>query len=152
MRLWCLSHRQPGKAQASLHIRAVSPESSLFAQMKYGSRQRVRPKIRHVAPQDGCACRFDHCLSFYFEEWVYGERKVPYLMRWFKLTWTRNPSITLHRIFSRSFTVPATKQWAWFVTVTWPCAHSHTTWNRTWWPFSPVGPATMHCRIRKLVI
>ena len=25
------------KAQASLHIRAVSPEPSLFAQMKYGS-------------------------------------------------------------------------------------------------------------------
>ena len=31
MRLWYLSHRRPAKAQASLCIRAVSPEPSLFA-------------------------------------------------------------------------------------------------------------------------
>ena len=41
MRLWYLSHRRPAKAQASLRIRAVSPEPSLFAHMKYGSRWRV---------------------------------------------------------------------------------------------------------------
>ena len=50
MRLWDLSHRRPAQAQASLRIHAVSPESSLFAHMKYGSRRRVRPKIRHLAP------------------------------------------------------------------------------------------------------
>ena len=48
MRLWYLSHRRPTKAQASLRIRAVSPEPSLFAQIKYGSRRRVRPKNRHA--------------------------------------------------------------------------------------------------------
>ena len=68
-RLWYLSHRRPAKAQASLRIRAVSPEPSLFAHTKYGSRRRVRPKIRHLAPLDGCA--------FVFKEWSYGERKVP---------------------------------------------------------------------------
>ena len=41
MRLWYLSYRRPAKAQASLRICAVSPEPSLFAHMKYGSRQRV---------------------------------------------------------------------------------------------------------------
>ena len=41
MRLWYLSHRQQAKAQASLRIRAVSPEPSLFAHMKYGSRRKV---------------------------------------------------------------------------------------------------------------
>ena len=40
---------------------------SLFAYMKYGSRRKVQPKIRYLAPLDGCA----------FEEWVYGGRKVP---------------------------------------------------------------------------
>ena len=70
MRLWYSSNRQPAKAQASLRIRAVSPEPSLSTHMKYGSRWRVRPKIRHVAPLDGCACAF--------EELVYGGRKVPY--------------------------------------------------------------------------
>ena len=38
MRLWYLSHRRPAKAQASLCIRAVSPEHSLFAHMKYGNK------------------------------------------------------------------------------------------------------------------
>ena len=69
MRLWHLSHRRPAKAQMSLRIRAVSPEPSLFAYMKYGRRRRVLPKIRHLAPLDGCACAFEEC--------VYGGRKVP---------------------------------------------------------------------------
>ena len=59
MRLWYLSHRRPAKAQASLRIRAVSPEPSLFAHTKYGTRRRVRPNIRHVDPLDGCACAFE---------------------------------------------------------------------------------------------
>ena len=37
-RLCYLSHRRPAKTQASLGICAVSPEPSLFAHMKYGSR------------------------------------------------------------------------------------------------------------------
>ena len=69
MRLWYLSHKRPGKAQASLPIRAVSPEPSLFAYIKYESERRVRPNIRHLAPLEGCACAF--------EEWVYGGRIVP---------------------------------------------------------------------------
>ena len=69
MRLWYLSHRRPAKAQTSLRIRAVSSEPSLFTHMKYGSRQRVRQKTRHLSPLDGCACAF--------EERVYGVRNVP---------------------------------------------------------------------------
>ena len=68
-RLWYLPNRRPVKAQASLRICAVSPEPSLFAHMKYESRRKVRPKIRHLAPLDGCACAF--------KEWVYGGQKVP---------------------------------------------------------------------------
>ena len=58
-----VSHRRPVKAQTSLRICAVSPQPSLFANMKYGSRRRVQPKIRHLAPLDGWA--------YAFEEWVY---------------------------------------------------------------------------------
>ena len=50
MRLWYLSHRRPAKTQASLRIRTVSPELSLFAHMKYGSRQRVWPKNQTTSP------------------------------------------------------------------------------------------------------
>ena len=59
MRLWYLSQRRPAKAQASLCIRAVSTEPPLFAHIKYGSRRRVRPKNRHLASLDGCACAFE---------------------------------------------------------------------------------------------
>ena len=65
MRLWYLSHGRPAKTQASLRIRAVSPEPLLFAHMEYESRRWAR----YLAPLDGCA--------WAFEEWVYGGRKVP---------------------------------------------------------------------------
>ena len=42
-------HKELAMAQASLCIHAVSPEPSLFTHMKYGSKRRVRPKIRHPA-------------------------------------------------------------------------------------------------------
>ena len=60
MRFWYLSHRRPAKAEASLRIRAVSPEPSLFANMKNGSIGRVRPKNRHLVPLDGCAYVFEN--------------------------------------------------------------------------------------------
>ena len=41
VRLWYLSHMRPAKAQGSLRTRAILPEPSLFAHMKYGNRQRV---------------------------------------------------------------------------------------------------------------
>ena len=64
MTSWYLSYRRPLKTQMSLRICAVSPESSLFTHMKYGSKRRVGPNIRHLAPLDGWACTF--------EERVYG--------------------------------------------------------------------------------
>ena len=67
MGLWYLSHRRPVKPQAILGICTVSPEPSLTWRMEVdkGSDQ----NFRHLAPLDGCTCTF--------EEWVYGERKVP---------------------------------------------------------------------------
>ena len=59
MRLWYLPHRRPAKAQASLRIHAVLPEPLLFAHMKYGSRRKVQPNIKHLAPLDNCACVFE---------------------------------------------------------------------------------------------
>ena len=56
IRLWYLLHWRLAKAQAILHIRAVS---SLFTNINYGSRQRDRPKTRHLAPLYGCACVFE---------------------------------------------------------------------------------------------
>ena len=60
---------QDNQLSQLVRLCTVSPEPSMYAHIKYGSRQRVRPKIRHLAPLDGCACAF--------EEWVYGGQKVP---------------------------------------------------------------------------
>ena len=60
MRLWYSFHIGD---QRRLRLDCVSsPEPSLFADMKYGSRQRLRPKIRHLAPLDGYACAFEECV------------------------------------------------------------------------------------------
>ena len=52
LRLWYLSHRRPAKAQASLHIRAVSPEPSLFEHMDYGIINAVSPEPSLFAHMD----------------------------------------------------------------------------------------------------
>ena len=78
MRFWYLSHRRPAKAKASLRICAVSPEPLLFAHMNY-SRRRIRQKIRHLAPLDGCAG--------VFEEWIYWGQKVPKSRELARMLW-----------------------------------------------------------------
>ena len=47
MRLWYLNQRRLMRMCVSTQ---VLPEPSLFAHMKYGSRRKARPKIRHLAP------------------------------------------------------------------------------------------------------
>ena len=74
VKLQYLSHRRPAKAQASLRICAVSPEPSLIALIKYGSRRRVRPKISHLAPPDGYTCTF--------EVWITEDENNHNLMTW----------------------------------------------------------------------
>ena len=95
MRLWYISHRRSfGIRDCSIlkivwasswdygtyrigdqrRLRRAAHPGSLsrafaIAHMNYGSRRRVRPKIRHLAPLDGCAC--------VFEEWIYGGQKMP---------------------------------------------------------------------------
>ena len=67
MRLWYLSHKPPAKAQASLRIHT-------FTYIQCGSKRKVWPNFRNLAPLD--------CCPYAFEEWVYGGQKVPYLMTW----------------------------------------------------------------------
>ena len=79
MRLWYLPHTRPANAEASLRIRAVMPEPSLFAHIKYG-RRRVR--LRYLALLDGCACAF--------EDKFMEDEKYHNLITWLKLPHVRN--------------------------------------------------------------
>ena len=61
-RIWYLSPMRAAKVQASLHIRAVSPEPPLLAHTSSESRGTFRQKARSMAPLNGwaCAVKFFH--------------------------------------------------------------------------------------------
>ena len=55
-RIWYLSPMWAAKIQASLHIRAVSPEPPLLTHTSSESRGTFRQKARSLAPLNGWAC------------------------------------------------------------------------------------------------
>ena len=55
-RIWYLSPMRAAKVQASLRIRAVSPEPPLLAHTSNESRGTFRQKARYLAPLNGWAC------------------------------------------------------------------------------------------------
>ena len=56
------------KVQASLHIRAVSPEPSLLAHTSSESRATFRQKARFLAPLKGWACAVKVCHDGMLED------------------------------------------------------------------------------------
>ena len=60
-RIGYLSPMRAAKVQASLRIRAVSPEPSLLAHTSSESRETFRQKARSLAPLNGWACAVKIC-------------------------------------------------------------------------------------------
>ena len=60
-RIWYLSPMRAAKVQASLRIRAVSPEPPLLAHISSESRGTFRQKARSLAPLNGWACAVTIC-------------------------------------------------------------------------------------------
>ena len=67
-RIWYLSHMRAAKVQASLRIRAVSPEPSLLAHTSSESRRTFRQKARSLAPLNGWACAVEICHDGMLED------------------------------------------------------------------------------------
>ena len=67
-RIWYLSHMRAAKVQASLHIRAVSPEPSLLAHTSSESRGTFRQKTRSLAPLNVWACAVTICHDGMLED------------------------------------------------------------------------------------
>ena len=67
-RIWYLSPMRAAKVQASLHIRAVSPEPSLLAHTSSESRGTFRQKARSLAPLNGWACAVKVCHDGMLED------------------------------------------------------------------------------------
>ena len=67
-RIWYLSPMRAAKVQASLRIRAVSPEPSLLAHTRSESRGTFRQKARSLAPLNGWACAIEICHDGMLED------------------------------------------------------------------------------------
>ena len=67
-RIWYLSPMRAAKVQASLRIRAVSPEPSLLAHTSTESRGTFRQKTRSLAPLNGWACAVEICHDGMLED------------------------------------------------------------------------------------
>ena len=67
-RIWYLSPMRAAKVQASLRIRAVSPEPSLLAHRSSESRGTFRQKARSVDPLNGWACAVEICHDGMLED------------------------------------------------------------------------------------
>ena len=67
-RIWYLSPMRAAKVQASLRIRAVSPEPPLLAHTSTESRGTFRQKTRSLAPLNGWACAVEICHDGMLED------------------------------------------------------------------------------------
>ena len=67
-RIWYLSAMRAAKVQASLRIRAVSPEPPLLAHTSSESRGTFRQKARSLAPLNGWACAVKICHDGMLED------------------------------------------------------------------------------------
>ena len=67
-RIWYLSPMRAAKVQASLRIRAVSPEPSLLAHTISESSGTFRQKARSLAPLNGWACAIKMCHDGMLED------------------------------------------------------------------------------------
>ena len=67
-RIWYLSPMRAAKVQASLRIRAVSPEPSLLAHTSSESRGTFRQKARSLASLNGWACAVKICHDGMLED------------------------------------------------------------------------------------
>ena len=66
--IWYLSHMRAAKVQASLRIRAVSPEPLLLAHTSNESRGTFRKKARSLAYLNGWACAVKICHDGMLED------------------------------------------------------------------------------------
>ena len=67
-RIWYLSPMRAAKVQASMRIRAVSPEPPLLAHTSSESRGTFRQKARSLAPLNGWACAVKICYDGMLED------------------------------------------------------------------------------------
>ena len=106
-RIWYLSPMRAAKVQASLRIRAVSPEPPLLAHTSSESRGTFRQKARSLAPLNGWACAVKICHDGMLEDTnsLDGAHFISINSLIRKLLWDAKISVTCikHYFFFQSF-------------------------------------------------
>ena len=97
-RIWYLSPMRAAKVQASLRIRAVSPEPSLLAHTSSESRGTFRQKARSLAPLNGRACAVEICHDGMLEDTnsLDGAQMILKCGQTVRLLFTSSPRYTDH--------------------------------------------------------
>ena len=98
-RIWYLSPMRAAKVQASLRIRAVSPEPSLLAHTSSESRGTFREKARSLAPLNGWACAVKICHDGMLEDT--NSLDGAHIMRKLKFKFDRKSFETIYIAFMR---------------------------------------------------
>ena len=93
-RIWYLSPMRAAKVQASLRIRAVSPEPSLLAHTSSESRGTFRQKARSLALLNGWACAVKICHNGMLEDT--NSLDGPNINQWKRCILPTNKLITVH--------------------------------------------------------
>ena len=99
-RIWYLSPMRAAKVQASLRIRADSPEPPLLAHTSSGSRGTFRQKARSVVPLNGWACAVKMCHDGMLEDTnsLDGAHMMSNIMAYF---FTKSKQTHVRQIFLR---------------------------------------------------
>ena len=94
-RIWYLSPMRAAKVQASLRMRAVSPEPPLLAHTSSELRGTFRQKARSLAPLNGWACAVKICHDGMLED-----TKSLEAAHMITRCITRNTEVTIHRLYT----------------------------------------------------
>ena len=100
-RIWYLSPMRAAKVQASLRIRAVSPEPPLLAHTSSESRGTFRQKARSLAPLNGWTCAVKICHDGMLED-TSAHVVSQYTIVCFFSHLCRNPFTKLKRLSTRN--------------------------------------------------
>ena len=94
-RIWYLSPMRAAKVQASLRIRAVSPEPLLLAHTSSESRGTFRQKAKSLAPLNGWACPVKICRDGMLEDTnsLEGAHIIYAFYSHFNMVWIANTEI-----------------------------------------------------------
>ena len=120
-RIWYLSQMRAAKVQASLRIRAVSPEPPLLAHTSNESRGTFRQKARSLAPLNGWTCAVKICHEGMLEDTnsLDGVHIYSYSLMTIQIKWKRGDDYIVRHIKIKYMLNPFQSYFSAYCKLTW---------------------------------